>query len=76
MIRIGPPADRPLPGGTINRGCFRPITARNTSVTVDFDRRCPLSGGINLVAAPPSLDDPVPASPHPSSNVADEEKPR
>ncbi|RWV85175.1 hypothetical protein GW17_00053054, partial [Ensete ventricosum] len=32
-----PYADRPLPGGTVGWGCFRP----------DFDHRCSLSGGID-----------------------------
>ncbi|RRT41779.1 hypothetical protein B296_00057548 [Ensete ventricosum] len=41
-------ADRSLPGNTFNlapyrtiRGCFRPVTTRNRSVTIDFDRRQP-----------------------------------
>ncbi|RWV80310.1 hypothetical protein GW17_00058444 [Ensete ventricosum] len=29
---------RPLPGVTVNWGCYRPVTARNRSITVDFDR--------------------------------------
>ncbi|RRT43505.1 hypothetical protein B296_00053177 [Ensete ventricosum] len=51
VIHIGPPidryVDRTLPGGTLGvalyrmiQGCFHPITARNRSVTVDFDHRC------------------------------------
>ncbi|RRT74364.1 hypothetical protein B296_00020525 [Ensete ventricosum] len=49
--------DRSLPGDTLDAalyraiwGCFRPITARNRSIMVDFDRRCPLSGSISLAA--------------------------
>ncbi|RRT70367.1 hypothetical protein BHE74_00003730 [Ensete ventricosum] len=33
------------------RGCFRPVTARNRSETIDFDRRHPLSDSINLATA-------------------------
>ncbi|RWV89363.1 hypothetical protein GW17_00048490 [Ensete ventricosum] len=33
------------------RGCFRTVTAQNKSVTVDFDHRHLLLGGISLVAA-------------------------
>ncbi|RWW26216.1 hypothetical protein BHE74_00008394 [Ensete ventricosum] len=48
MVRTGPPANRyanrPLSGGTADWGCFHPITTRNRLVTVDFDRRQPLSG--------------------------------
>ncbi|RZR89669.1 hypothetical protein BHM03_00017426 [Ensete ventricosum] len=58
----GPPAyryvDRPLPGDTLDlasyrmiRGCFRPVTARNRLVMVDFNRRRPLSGDISLATA-------------------------
>ncbi|RRT75452.1 hypothetical protein B296_00031212, partial [Ensete ventricosum] len=35
----------PLPGGTANWSNFRPVTTRNRSVTIDFDRRQPLSRG-------------------------------
>ncbi|RRT45314.1 hypothetical protein B296_00044900 [Ensete ventricosum] len=49
-VRAGSPvdwnADCPLPGGTVNWGCFRPATTRNRLVTVDFDRRRPISDGI------------------------------
>ncbi|RRT43858.1 hypothetical protein B296_00042687 [Ensete ventricosum] len=38
-------ADRSLPGGTVDWGCFRPVTTRNRPITLDFDRRLPLSGG-------------------------------
>ncbi|RWW88810.1 hypothetical protein BHE74_00002299 [Ensete ventricosum] len=44
-------ADCPLPGGTIDWDCFCFITARNRSVTVNFDHRRPLNGGISLAAA-------------------------
>ncbi|RZS29092.1 hypothetical protein BHM03_00062772 [Ensete ventricosum] len=33
--------DCPLPGGTIDRGCFYPVTIQNRSVTVDFGRYQP-----------------------------------
>ncbi|RWW39455.1 hypothetical protein BHE74_00055213 [Ensete ventricosum] len=38
-------ADRSLPGGTVDWGCFRPVTTRNRPITLDFDRRLSLSGG-------------------------------
>ncbi|RWW38152.1 hypothetical protein BHE74_00056637 [Ensete ventricosum] len=44
-------ADCSLSGGTIDWGCLLPVTARNKSVMVDFDRRRLLKGGINLAAA-------------------------
>ncbi|RWW70943.1 hypothetical protein BHE74_00021345, partial [Ensete ventricosum] len=51
-VCTGPPADRfmdhPLLGGTIDRGCFRPVTTRNRMVTVDFDHRWSISGSISL----------------------------
>ncbi|RZR78083.1 hypothetical protein BHM03_00003330 [Ensete ventricosum] len=33
------------------RSCFRPVTARNKSVMVDFDRRRLLPGSISLIVA-------------------------
>ncbi|RWW63874.1 hypothetical protein BHE74_00028932 [Ensete ventricosum] len=39
--------NRPLPGDTVDWGCFRPITAINQLVMVDFDRYHPLPGGIS-----------------------------
>ncbi|RWW12316.1 hypothetical protein GW17_00024029 [Ensete ventricosum] len=56
---IGPPTDRytdrPLPGDTLDlapyrtiRGCFRHVTARNKSVTFDFNHHCSLPGGVSL----------------------------
>lgn len=51
VVRTGPSADRyvdrPLPGSTIDWGCFHPITTRNQSVTVDFDRRRLLRGDVS-----------------------------
>ncbi|RWV89527.1 hypothetical protein GW17_00048317, partial [Ensete ventricosum] len=35
----------PLPGGTVDWGCFRLVTTWNRLVTVDFDHRQLLSGG-------------------------------
>ncbi|RWW07450.1 hypothetical protein BHE74_00013450 [Ensete ventricosum] len=50
--------DCPLPGGTLDlapyrtiRGCFCLVVAQNKSVTINFDRRRLLPGGISLVAA-------------------------
>ncbi|RWW20393.1 hypothetical protein GW17_00015501 [Ensete ventricosum] len=50
--------DRTLPGDTLDIapyrtiwGCFRLVTARNRLVTVDFDHRCSLLGGISLATA-------------------------
>ncbi|RZR99822.1 hypothetical protein BHM03_00029446 [Ensete ventricosum] len=40
-------ADHPLPSGTTDWGCFRPIAAQNRSVTIDFDHHRPLLGGIS-----------------------------
>ncbi|RWW12340.1 hypothetical protein GW17_00023998 [Ensete ventricosum] len=37
----------PLPGDTINWGCFHPVTTRNRPVTFDFDHRQPISGSIS-----------------------------
>ncbi|RZR88683.1 hypothetical protein BHM03_00016309 [Ensete ventricosum] len=37
-------ADRPLPGGTVDWGSFRPVTIRNQLAMVDFDHRWSLSG--------------------------------
>ncbi|RWW65741.1 hypothetical protein BHE74_00026938 [Ensete ventricosum] len=55
MVRTGLPtdqyADRLLPGNTIDWVCFCPVTARNRLVTVDFDRRRLLPGGISLATA-------------------------
>ncbi|RZS13631.1 hypothetical protein BHM03_00045252 [Ensete ventricosum] len=39
--------NHPLPGDTVDWGCFRPITAINQLVMVDFDRYHPLTGGIS-----------------------------
>ncbi|RZR99446.1 hypothetical protein BHM03_00028996 [Ensete ventricosum] len=54
-VRTGPPVDRyadhPLPGGTVDQGCSRTITIQNRSVTIDFDCRRTLPGGISLAAA-------------------------
>ncbi|RRT37927.1 hypothetical protein B296_00050286 [Ensete ventricosum] len=51
---IGLPADRyanhSLLGGTFDWDCFRPVTARNRPVTVDFDCRCPLKGSFSQAA--------------------------
>ncbi|RRT51524.1 hypothetical protein B296_00051071 [Ensete ventricosum] len=51
MVHTDPLADRyvdrSLPSGTINWGCFRPVTTRNRSITIDFDHRRLLSGGNN-----------------------------
>ncbi|RWW33914.1 hypothetical protein GW17_00001348 [Ensete ventricosum] len=45
-VCTGPPADRfadrLLPGGTVDWGCFRPVT-----IPVDFDCRRPISSGIS-----------------------------
>ncbi|RWW51883.1 hypothetical protein BHE74_00041730, partial [Ensete ventricosum] len=38
-------ADCPLSGGTADWGCFRSVTTRNRSVTIDFNCRWPLSSG-------------------------------
>ncbi|RWW54235.1 hypothetical protein BHE74_00039195 [Ensete ventricosum] len=50
-VHISPLADQYanglLPGGTTDWGCFRPVTTRNQPVMVDFDRRRPISRGIN-----------------------------
>ncbi|RRT39773.1 hypothetical protein B296_00058907 [Ensete ventricosum] len=52
--RIGPPANwyanHLLWSGTIDWGCFRPVTTRNRLVTIDFDCRCLMKGGISLAA--------------------------
>ncbi|RZR80875.1 hypothetical protein BHM03_00006980 [Ensete ventricosum] len=40
------PFDNFVQGNTIDWGCFRPVTARNRSVTVDFDCLHPLPSGI------------------------------
>ncbi|RRT85657.1 hypothetical protein B296_00007025 [Ensete ventricosum] len=40
-------ADHPLLGDTIDWGCFRPVTTRNRLVTIDFDPRRPILGGIS-----------------------------
>ncbi|RWW75942.1 hypothetical protein BHE74_00016031 [Ensete ventricosum] len=54
-VRTGPPVDRyvdrPLADSTFDWGCFRLVITRNRSVAIDFDRRRPLKGGINLAAA-------------------------
>ncbi|RWW14682.1 hypothetical protein GW17_00021530 [Ensete ventricosum] len=42
---------RLLPGNTIDWVCFCPVTARNRLVTVNFDRRRLLPGGISLATA-------------------------
>ena len=42
------PVHGPLLGGTIDWGCFRPITTPNQMVIVDFNRRRLLPGGISL----------------------------
>ncbi|RWW06494.1 hypothetical protein GW17_00030174 [Ensete ventricosum] len=50
-VCIGPPvdwyADRRYWAIPLIRGCFRPVATRNRSVTVSFDRRRPIPGGIN-----------------------------
>ncbi|RWW19690.1 hypothetical protein GW17_00016236 [Ensete ventricosum] len=40
-------ANRLLLGGTIDRGCFRPVTTENLPITVDFDHQWPISCGIS-----------------------------
>ncbi|RWV98709.1 hypothetical protein GW17_00038424 [Ensete ventricosum] len=40
-------ADHPLPSGTVDWGCFRPVTTRNQPVTIDFDHRRLLLGSIS-----------------------------
>ncbi|RWW11350.1 hypothetical protein BHE74_00017447 [Ensete ventricosum] len=49
--------DHPLSDNTVDiapyrtiLGCFRPVTTRNKSLMVDFNRRCPLLSGISLAA--------------------------
>ncbi|RRT77434.1 hypothetical protein B296_00011207 [Ensete ventricosum] len=60
-VHIGLPEDQytdcPLPGDTLDlapyrtiRGCFCLVVAQNKSVTINFDRRRLLLGGISLVA--------------------------
>ncbi|RWV90468.1 hypothetical protein GW17_00047326 [Ensete ventricosum] len=33
----------PLPGDTVDWGCFHPVTTRSRLVTIDFERRLPIS---------------------------------
>ncbi|RZR94217.1 hypothetical protein BHM03_00022870 [Ensete ventricosum] len=51
VVRTGPPADwyadHPRSGGTARQRLFPPVTTRNRLVTVNFDCRWPISGGIN-----------------------------
>ncbi|RRT73456.1 hypothetical protein B296_00024460 [Ensete ventricosum] len=35
--------DYPLPGDTVDCGCFHPVTTRSQPVTIDFERRLPIS---------------------------------
>ncbi|RZR89868.1 hypothetical protein BHM03_00017662, partial [Ensete ventricosum] len=42
--------DYRLPDGTIDWGCFCPVTTRNRLVTIDFDRRRLLPSNISLAA--------------------------
>ncbi|RWW59118.1 hypothetical protein BHE74_00033961 [Ensete ventricosum] len=51
VVRTGPPADwyadHLRSGGTARQRLFPPVTTRNRLVTVNFDCRWPISGGIN-----------------------------
>ena len=86
MVRTGPLADQYtdslLPGSIVDLGCFRPVTTRNRTMTVDFDHRRLLWGDISRGRkkgeekgeprdpAPLSLDDL-----NPSSDATDEMSP-